>query len=138
MHAEKIGNGVRKPALLLGLLLGCILNVGCVALLVGGAAAAGAGTVAYVRGELRSTLDAPYERVWSATQRALADLEMPVTAQEKDGLTGQITARATGDRKITVRLRKVTGTATEVRIRVGTWGDEAVSRQILEQIQRRL
>jgi len=63
---------------------------------------------------------------------------MPVTAQEKDGLSGRITARAAGDRKGTVRLRKVTGTTTEIRIRVGTWGDEAASRQILESIQRRL
>jgi len=109
-----------------------------VALLVGGAAAAGAGTVAYVRGELRSTEDAPFERAWTAAQRALRDLEMPVTAQEKDGLSGRIIARAAGDRKVTVRLRKVTGTTTEIRIRVGTWGDEAASRQILESIQRRL
>jgi len=110
----------------------------CVALLVGGAAAAGAGTVAYVRGELQSTLDAPFDRAWTATVRALGDLGMPVTAQEKDGLSGRITARAAGDRKVTVQLRKVSGTATEVRIRVGTWGDEAASRQILEQIQHRL
>lgn len=139
MQTETSENRDRKPARLwVWLLLASLLNVGCVAVLVGGAAAAGAGTVAYVRGELRSTLDAPYERAWAGTQRALADLEMPITAQEKDGLAGQITARATGDKKITVKLRKVTGTATEVRIRVGTWGDEAVSRQILEQIERRL
>lgn len=120
------------------LLLVALASSGCVALLVGGAAAAGAGTVAYVRGELQSTLDAPFDRAWTATVRALGDLGMPVTAQEKDGLSGRITARAAGDRKVTVQLRKVSGTATEVRIRVGTWGDEAASRQILEQIQRRL
>ncbi|NGO39696.1 DUF3568 family protein [Limisphaera ngatamarikiensis] len=120
------------------LLLVALASSGCVALLVGGAAAAGAGTVAYVRGELQSTLDAPFDRAWTATVRALGDLGMPVTAQEKDGLSGRITARAAGDRKVTVQLRKVSGTATEVRIRVGTWGDEGASRQILEQIQHRL
>jgi len=134
---------LRTPRALAGLawavlLMISVLSSGCVALLVGGAAAAGAGTVAYVRGELRSTEDAPFERAWAAAQRALRDLEIPVTAQEKDGLSGRITARAAGDRKVTVRLRKVTGTTTEIRIRVGTWGDEAASRQILESIQRRL
>lgn len=123
------------PALLL---MTSLLLSGCAVLLVGGAAAAGAGTVAYVRGELRATVDGTYDRVWSAAERALQDLDMAITAREKDGLTGQLTARASGDRKVTVRLRKVTGTATEVRIRVGTWGDEALSRQILEQIERRL
>ncbi|MGA4643083.1 DUF3568 family protein [Limisphaera sp. 4302-co] len=136
-------NRVRDPRRLAGpvwglLLMISMLSSGCVALLVGGAAAAGAGTVAYVQGELRSTEDAPFERAWTAAQRALRDLEMPVTAQEKDGLSGRIIARAAGDRKVTVRLRKVTGTTTEIRIRVGTWGDEAASRQILESIQRRL
>jgi type IV secretory pathway TrbL component len=128
--------GTLCPAIVLLAIV--IVSSGCVAVLVGGAAAAGAGTMAYVRGELQSTLDAPYEQAWTAAQRALADLQMPVTAQDRDGLSGRITARATGDRKILVQLRKVTGTATEVRIRVGTWGDESLSRQILEQIQRRL
>ncbi|MCS7091356.1 MAG: DUF3568 family protein [Verrucomicrobiota bacterium] len=137
MQATESEQSLSRAWVGLVLLIPMVLT-GCALLLVGGAAAAGAGTVAYVRGELQATLDSPYEKVWSVTRRALADLNMVITEQEKDGLTGHITARAAGDRKVTLRLRKITGTATEVRIRVGTWGDETVSRQILEQIERRL
>lgn len=111
---------------------------GCVLLAVGGAAAAGAGTVAYVRGELQTTVDAPLERTWAASQKALTDLQMPVTDQDKDGLSGKLTARAAGDKKVVVRVKKVTSTATELGIRIGTWGDETKSHEILEAIKRRL
>jgi len=115
-----------------------LVGSGCALLVVGGAAAAGAGTVAYVRGELQATVDGALDKTWSATLGALKDLQMPVTDQQKDGLSGKLTARAMGDKKVTVRLKKVTGTTTQIGIRVGTWGDEVRSRQILDQIKTRL
>lgn len=119
-------------------LAGWLLCSGCALLVVGGAAAAGAGTVAYVRGELQATVDGTLDRSWSALQSGLKDLQMPVTDQQKDGLSGKLTARAVGDKKVVLRLKKVTGTTTEIGIRVGTWGDEAKSRQILDQIKKHL
>lgn len=122
-----------------GILSSCLLLCnGCAVLLVGGAAAAGAGTVAYIRGELSATLDAGLDQTWSAAQATLKELEMPVTAQEKDGVSGKLTARASGDKKVIARLKKVSGTTTEVGIRVGTWGDETTSREILDRIKKRL
>lgn len=116
----------------------CLVSTGCTLLLLGGAAAAGAGTVVYVRGELQTTVDATLDGAWRASRDALKDLQMPVTAETKDGLTGKLTARTAGDKKVTIRLKKVTDTTTDLSIRMGTWGDETASRQLLEQIKKRL
>lgn len=129
----------RKTLFLLGILgVGMTLCGGCLVVAVGGAAAAGAGTVAYLRGELQTTVDASLERAVAASQQALKDLKMPVTAEERDGISGRITARAAGDKKVVIRTRKVTGTATELGIRVGTWGEETMSHQILDRIKQHL
>ena len=119
-------------------LAGGLLCSGCALLVVGGAAAAGAGTVAYVRGDLQATVDGTLDRSWTATQSAMKDLEMSVTDQQKDGLSARLIARGVGDKKVTIRLKKVTGTTTEISIRVGTWGDEAKSRQVLDGIKKHL
>lgn len=111
---------------------------GCAALLAGGAVAAGAGTVVYVKGELQATVDGTMDHAWTASQAALKELQMPVTTEEKDALNGKLTARGAGDRKVTVRVKKVTGTSTEIGVRVGLWGDEAMSREILDKIKKHL
>lgn len=112
------------------------LTTGCVAVAVG--AAAGAGTYAYIKGELKSTESASLERTWSATQGAMKDLQFVVTSQKKDALEAELIARNASDKKITVSLKKISDTATEVRIRVGSFGDESLSRVILEKIKHRL
>jgi hypothetical protein len=111
---------------------------GCAVLLVGGAVAAGAGTVVYVKGELQATVDGTMEQVWAAARAGLKDLQMPVTGEQKDALNGQFIARAAGDKKVTVRVKKVTGTSTELGIRVGLWGEEAMSHEILDKIKKHL
>ena len=129
---------IRKWILVFTACLSVLACSGCAVLLVGGAVAAGAGTVVYVKGELKATVDGTLDRAWAASQAALKDLQMPVTGQEKDGLQGKLTARAAGDKKVTIHLKKVTGTTTDIGIRVGTWGDEPMSREILDKIKKHL
>ena len=109
---------------------------GCAALIIGGAA--GAGTYAYVRGEMKSTESAALDRVWSATRAAMKDLQFTVTTEQKDSLQGHLVARTASDKKIDIQLEKISDTSTEVRIRVGTFGDEDLSHLILEKIKKRL
>jgi len=129
-----------KTKLLLVVLLALVLSLtsGCLLFVAGGAAAAGAGGYAYVRGEGVSTESAPLDRTWKAALAAMKDLEYPVTSQKKDALQAELTARNASDKKITVSLKKVSDTATEVRIRVGTFGDETLSRVILDKIKKNL
>lgn len=117
-----------------GVLLGA---TGCVVAVVG-AAAAGATTVAYVRGELKSVEAAPLDRTWNATIAAMKDLEFAIIDRSKDGLSAKLIARGAGDRRIEIRLFKSSEKMTEVRIRVSTFGNEVISRQVLEKIKQHL
>lgn len=122
-------------ALLLGL---CMLgNNGCALVLLGAGGAAGAGTVAYIGGELKASEQIALDRAWSGTQAAMDSLGFTVTSKEKDAISGELIARGASDKKITVKLKKQTDEVTEIRIRIGTFGDESMSRQILEEIKKR-
>lgn len=121
----------------LGALFGALaLFNGCAALVVGGAA--GAGTYAYVKGELKVTENATLDRAWRATQAAMNDLEFTVTSQARDALAGRLIARTALDKKIEIHLAKTGEKLTEIRIRVGTFGDEDLSRVIHDKIKQRL
>jgi len=126
------------PTLILGLSL--LVNSGCPALLVGVAAggAAGVGAVKYVGGELRSTEEVSLNRAWKATQKAINDLEFTITSKEKDVFDAQLIPSGAADKKIKVRLKKQSETVTEIRIRIGVFGNEPLSRHILEKIKKRL
>ncbi len=121
--------------MLLGILL--FSSSGCVALLVGGGA--GAGTVAYINGELKSTEEASIDRTWEAAQEAVKDLEFVITSKEKENTSSaKLIARDAGDKKIEIELKKVSEHLTRVTIRVGVFGDEPLSRLILERLKKSL
>lgn len=121
------------------ILLGMLLSVsvflfgGCAALVVGGAA--GAGTVAYVGGELKAEEEASLNRAWAASQMAMKSLEFAVTSREKDAFSAQLVARGAGDKKIKIKLKSQSDKVTEIRIRVGIFGDESLSLRILDKIR---
>ncbi|MBI4660270.1 MAG: DUF3568 family protein [Verrucomicrobia bacterium] len=141
-QADFTGKGLtaRRKLLLASVTLCCglVLLSGCAAALLTGGAAAGAGAVAYVRGELKSTEAAALEKVWTATLAAMSDLEFSVTKKEKDALSARAVARGANDKKIQVDLKRLSDRDTEVRIRVGILGDESISRQVLDKIKKRL
>ncbi len=110
---------------------------GCTLALLAGGAAAGAGTVAYVRGDLESTEEMSLDRAWTAARAALADLGLAVTSTEKDGVSATIWARGSEDKRIRVSLRRTSERLTHVRIRVDYFGDEQLSRIILEKLRAR-
>jgi hypothetical protein len=109
---------------------------GCVAVAVG--AAAGAGTVAYQRGSLVSHESAGMDATWSACQGAIKRLEFEEEGATKDALEGTLEARSGNGRTITFKLRRISENSTELRIRVGMFGDEAMTRQIHEAVRKSL
>lgn len=106
---------------------------GCVALAVG--AAAGVGTVAYVKGELKSTEEIPLDRAWNATVATIEELEFTTRTMRKDALQGRLVARRADGSDVTIRLDADGSNLTKIGIRVGTFGDEALSRTMLEKIK---
>jgi hypothetical protein len=110
---------------------------GCAVLIFGGGAVAGAGMVAYARGEIRVTEDVDLSRAWSATQSAVDDLALTVVERERDNLGARLVALDRDSNRVKVRLEKLPQ-FTEIRIRVGIFGDEKLSRSLLEGIRQRL
>lgn len=106
--------------------------------LVAAAGVAGAGTVAYIRGELSSTLDAPYENVVRASNRGIQQLEFAKISENKDALTAIIISRTADDKKIEVKVSKISDSTTRIQIRVGVFGNEALSLTVLDKIKENL
>ena len=113
-----------------------ISSSGCAVVLVGAGAAAGAGTVAYVGGELKSSENVSLDRAWNASQAAMGSMGFAMTSKEKDDLSGKLIARGAEDEKVTVKLKKQTDEVTQIGIRIGIFGDKPLSRQILEEIKK--
>lgn len=127
------------PFVLVGtiaLSLAAALAPGCAALVVG--AAAGVGTVAYVNGELDTVVEASLDDTWEATQAAVKDLEFTVTESSKDALAAKQVSRTAEDKKIQIHLNRETDSTTRIRIRVDVFGNEDLSRAILDKIKEHL
>jgi hypothetical protein len=108
---------------------------GCAVVVVGGAAVAG---YAYVKGDLKSTEGASLDKSWNATLLAMKEMSYPVTKQGKDAIAGELTARNASNKEVYIYLKKLSDTATEFSIRVGTFGDEQASITILTKIKSHL
>lgn len=128
---------IMKTKIFLGMMLAAILALGggCALFVVGAAAGAGVGGYAYANGELKSSETVTYDTACAATLAAMKDLGFAVVEEKKDALTDKITARSTADKKVYVTLAKQSATSTEIRIRVGTFGDEPLSRQVMDKIK---
>jgi hypothetical protein len=130
---------MKNKWLMVILLAGVVMfGGGCALFLIGGAAAAGVGGYAYVNGESKEIEGVAYDKVYDATLAAMSDLQYAVVSKDKDAINAKIIARTSGDTKIEVKLEKQSATVTEIHIRVGTFGDEALSRQILDKIKTHL
>lgn len=106
---------------------------GCVPVIVGGAATAGA--YAYATGELKDTLNASPQQTRRAIESALQRLNLRVLSQSADGLTGQYELRTGDERRVLIRYQRVADLATKVTIRVGVLGDPELSNAILREIE---
>lgn len=122
--------------ILLPVLCASLMLQGCVALVAG--AGAGAGTVAYIRGELQTTYAAPLGRTWDAAVGALKDLAITVKTTKKDELGGTIDAARADGTAVKIALESVGPGTTSVKIRVGIFGDEEASKAINRKIADRL
>ncbi len=112
------------------------LTSGCLAVAAG---AAGAGAaVAYVRGELKATVEANFNRTVTAANAAVADLQFAKISEKRDALAAVIVARTALDKKIEITVENGGQTVSTVKIRVGLVGDESLSLTILDKIKARL
>jgi hypothetical protein len=111
---------------------------GCFLVAVGAAGAAGAGSVAYVRGELDAHLGSPFDAVANATDNAIAQLQLAKISEARDAFSAKILARSAEDEKIDITVVKEADSLTKVSIRIGIFGKEEKSRAILDKIKASL
>ncbi len=111
------------------------VSSGCVAVALLGGAAAGGAAYAYISGEASHTYKAVIGQVHDAAKAAIAkDFQYAINQD----MPTEIIATAPGDRTLTLTLEYVSDEATEVKLRIGTFGDEELSYKILNKIRDRL
>jgi hypothetical protein len=129
-HKRSLG-GLRAVFAALALATSAFTS-GCFIVVAG---AAGAGTVAYIRGELDATVGGPYDRVIDASNRALDQVQFVKISERKDAFSAVIIARTAEDKRVRIRLTREGDRLTRVEIRIGVFGNEERSRAVLERIE---
>ena len=74
----------------------------------------------------------------AAAGQAVADLKFARISENKDALVCVLVARTAEDKKIEIKVTKVSDSLSKVQIRVGIFGDELVSISILDRIKSHL
>lgn len=115
-----------------------LLISGCVALFAAGGVAAGAGGYAWAKGKLSFITAHNIMQCHDAAIAALADLDVAVTGDTTDMLSGKIYGRTALNEGITIDLEPQARDITKIEVRVGFWGDRAQSERIADQIKRHL
>lgn len=129
-------NPIARSVVVGALLAGCGLSMtGCLA--VAGAAGTGVG-VAYTMGDLEVTFDHAPPVVEAAGKGALEDLGITVISSASTSVDGEVVGRTAQDKKITIKIKALGENSSKSSIRVGTFGDEAVSMSIYEKMKARL
>jgi len=138
LSREEVSAMESAKGIWLALLSLSLMLEGCVLLVAGAAGGAGAGTVAYVKGELKATYAAPLERTWKASLEALESLDIQVSRAEKDDAGGTIEARRVDGTKVTLSVAPAGPDTTTVKIRIGLFGDQEASQTIHRRIAANL
>ena len=114
------------------------LQAGCGVLLLAGGA--GTSAIAFATGELRVTEAVPIATLHEATKSAVETLRYVDVEAILEGEGDRIRWRATtaGGDPVDIRLVARGPEQTDLRIRIGVFGNEARSRLVLEQIRQAL
>ena len=120
-----------------------LLMIGATGLTAGGclyaaAAAAGAGAYAYVQGESRANVEGSVREVARAAEAAVESLDMFLVSSEADDLRAEVRAETRGGKDVRIRIERLTDSSSELRIRVGAFGDKDIGRAVYDRIVERL
>jgi len=115
-----------------------VLNSGCWLLVVGAVGGAAAAGVAYTDGHLTTTLANNYDQVVAATNKAIDQLGFAKPEEVKDAMTDTLNTHTAKGDNVHIIITKISDTSTKVDIRIGTFGDEAMSMNIFNKIKENL
>ncbi len=125
------------PAILVATLP--LMTTGCPALLFGAGVAAGAGALGWQAGWLRGNISEPIERVHRAAKAAVADFKIKLEDESlKPSSWGKVDGTMPDGRRVVVETKAIGPKETQVKVRVGLGGDQAMSLKILDQMKKHL
>jgi len=110
----------------------------CIA--VGAGAAVGVGASEYIGGELKQAYAAPMEKTWNAVLGAGDELKMKTTEKSIDNLDKNrlVKGRTYEGKDFEISLEALGKDVTMVKVRIGVFGDEKISKTIHEAIAKNL
>ena len=112
---------------------------GCAGLIVTGAAAgAGAGAVLYAKGDLEATVEQSRAAVVDATRKAVEGEGLTIDRERETEDEWIFDCRRGDGKEVTIKVKELTPSMSRIYIRVGTFGDEAYSRQLLDAIKKQM
>jgi len=97
-----------------------------------------AGSSAYINGQLESAIPKPIAVVFDAADASLRQLQFTMGQQALGEFNAYLYALETQRRRISITIEKKSPAVCKVNIRVGVFGDQAISRLILATLQSKL
>lgn len=99
-----------------------------------GIGVAQAGTSIYSQGTLQAAFSVPMDRVVETVREQMAALSYPKSYEDLRDEAASLNFTQTDGSTIAVKARRSSPSVTALSIRVGFWGDPAVSRLILDRV----
>ncbi|MBX3359288.1 MAG: DUF3568 family protein [Phycisphaeraceae bacterium] len=96
------------------------------------------GQYSYSGGKLSGKEAASINKVWAAARTAVNELEFAVLEANKDAVGGRLRASRMNGVEVLVVLDYRADMLTDVSIQVGYFGDEEISRLVLERMEAQL
>jgi hypothetical protein len=87
---------------------------------------------------LQATRPDPIDIVWSSTTRALDSLKISITKRRHSSDKAQIKGVTVEDNSVKISMWRLNANTTRIAIRVGVFGDQRLSREILRRIDSNL
>lgn len=113
----------------LALCISLITACGPEVLILGGIVGSGAGTYYYVNGELITDYSAPFDKVWSACEKTVAEMRGKNVQPKREIGMGRIQSTI-NDENVSFNVTYKSKNMTRVGIRVGLFGNK-LSAQLL-------
>lgn len=107
---------------------------GCAPAAFIGGAAIGVGGYKFYNGALVVIYKAPHDKTWDASIKALEELEYQIYKKNWKMTSGKIKTVGSLNERIKISVKYVSLDETEVKIRVGVLGEEAISNEIKDKI----
>ena len=125
-----------KTKILLGAVLAwlTLTQTGCILFGLAAAGAAGGGYMAYNKGDLEVLEPVAYNDAFNAVDATIQDLGMALQKRKKMPLAGEVKAKSHFG-NVTYSLENAGEKMTQIKIRVGTFGNQAVQRQIYAKLK---